>query len=99
MNGSPEYLDRLRRISPKGKLRVVTAVWVVVEAKELADFSASANGKFSMMGYTVEGEHEGSSESSWDSKPGTIFAYEMAKVDWSKGRKRIEGLKVDRANM
>jgi hypothetical protein len=37
---------------------------VVVEAKEFANFSASANGKFSMMGYKVEGEHEGSSESS-----------------------------------
>ena len=99
INASPTYLKRLRDISPKNKLRIVTAVWVVVKAKEYSDFSASVNGSFSYAGYTVKGDHAGSSSSAWTISPRTIFAYEFSKVNWSKGRKTIESLKVDKTNM
>ncbi len=99
INASPTHLERLRDISPKNKLRIVTAVWVVVKAKEYSDFKATANGSFSFNGYSVRGDHAGSSGSEWTISPRTIFAYQFSKVNWSKGRKKIESLKVDRANM
>ena len=99
INRSPRYLDRLRKITPKRNLRVVTAIWVVVKAKEYADFKATANGKLTYAGLTVEGKHAGASKSAWKIKRGTIFAYEFAKVRWNKGRKQIESLKVDKPNM
>jgi hypothetical protein len=99
INGSPRYLSRLKRISPDRNLRVVTAVWIVVKAREYSAFEGSIRGQGSYAGYTLEGNDQAGTTSDFTISPRTIFAYQFAKVKWSKNGKRIESLKVDRPNM
>lgn len=99
INNSPRYLSRIKGISPDRNLRIVTAVWIVVKAREYSEFEGSVKGQGSYEGYTLKGDDSASSTSDFTIRPGTIFAYQFAKVNWTKNGKKIESLKVDRPNM
>ena len=99
INDSPRYLSRMKHIAPDRNLRIVTAVWIVVKAHEFSDFEGSLQGEGSYEGFTLKGNDQAMAKSDFTIKPGTIFAFEFSKVNWSKNGKRIESLKVDRANM
>ena len=98
INAETKFLKRIRGINPKGKIRVVTAVWLVVDAKTFKKFRANVKGKLNIYGATVKGDDTASSQSTWTINKGAIIAYEFAKVKWSKGGK-ISDFKVDRPNM
>ncbi|HEU5056023.1 MAG TPA: hypothetical protein VFU21_05840 [Kofleriaceae bacterium] len=99
INASPRYLQRIKRISPDRNLRIVTAVWVVVRAREYSDFEGTVQGQGSYEGFTLKGNDRAGATSDFTIKPGTIFAYQFAKVNWSENGQRIVSLKVDRPNM
>jgi hypothetical protein len=99
INNSPRYLNRIKGISPDRNLRIVTAVWIVVKAREYSNFEASLKGEGSYAGYTLKGDDSAGSTSDFTIRPGTIFAFEFSKVNWTKNGKKIESLKVDRPNM
>lgn len=87
-----------------GDARIVSEVWIVVDAKLGQQFAASGNGGIgvkalgSTISLTVGGSSQGAQTVTLS--PGTTFAYKMHKASkWNKGKTRIEDLEPDYKGM
>ena len=80
--------------------RIVSEVWIVLEAELANHFSAYADASTSVQafGSSVEVSAKGGRHGTQtiSISPGTIFAYKLHKVtNWSKGKKQIEDMADD----
>jgi hypothetical protein len=104
MNADKGHLQKLADVDKEGNLRVVTAVWIVVTQEEARaiNVSGSASADFKVSGNAASVKASGSSskETKLSVNSGTIFAYELSKVDWaSNKRDRVKFLKPDKVGI
>lgn len=103
INKDKAFLSQIRDQKPHDKVRIVTAVWLVVSAEMASkvQMGINDNAKFSIKGitFTVDWSAKSTQDLEVSYSPGSIFAYEVSKVDWSRGRDKIDDLKVDLAGV
>ncbi|MEM7167320.1 MAG: hypothetical protein AAF581_17800 [Planctomycetota bacterium] len=103
INRNNRFLGQIRDQKPKDKVRIVTAVWVVISADFSSQMQAgiSANASFKIAGNKLEfgGAARGSTATSVSWGQGTVFAYEVSKVTWTKKRAKIADLRADLVGM
>jgi hypothetical protein len=100
-NKSPKVLDSLRE---RGKdARLVNVIFVVVEAEIAKKLTSSASIELSAekgpATAKVKGGSNGSKEVSCTLDPGSTFAYGLMKLDWEKGKDKIDCLDPDQFGM
>jgi hypothetical protein len=102
INSTPSLRDQLAHAD--NDLRVVTQVWVVAKTvlADRVDTSVAGSVQATVNGITVglKGGQNGSSETSLDVEPGTIFAYALGDLEWDKAAKnkrtRVTGIRLDK---
>ncbi len=101
INGSPAALDNLGGYGPDA--RVAHQVFIVIDAKMSTAFTNNATVKLSAgagpLKVTVGGTAGSTGSTTVTVSPGTCFAYLLAKIDWSKGKNKVDDLDDDQWGM
>jgi len=97
VNDSPVVLNNLKDL--KNGARICNEVFVVLEAKiaeQLEHSTAvSLSGTDGKLKLTASGGNSGSRDTTITLSKGSTFAYGLVKIDWAKGKTRVDSLEDD----
>lgn len=103
LNKDKAFLRKVREQKPKDKVRIVTAVWIVIQAEFGKKITKAINDKaeFNIKGidFNIDWAAAKTKDVKVSLAPGSVFAYEVSKVIWTNKREKIRDLKPDKAGI